>query len=171
MKLDALKPPEGSQHREKRVGRGRSSGHGKTSGRGQKGQRSRSGSRRWPGFQGGQMMLYRRLPKRGMSRGGKANMTTHTKMHFAVVNIEKLNIFDSESVVGPHELIERGLVRGMSRPVKILANGKLTRSLTVKAHAFSAKAAEAIHQAGGTTEVLPLIMERGRIGTAEQEAC
>ena len=142
--LSNLKPPRGSRHRKVRVGRGIGSKLGKTSGAGNKGQKSRKGYSQRPGFEGGQMPLHRRIPKRGFHNPfGK---------DYAVVNLESLNIFAAGDVVTPDSLRERGLTRSASRPVKILGDGELNTSLTVRAHAFSKSAEEKIARAGGKIE-------------------
>lgn len=142
--LSNLKPPRGSRHRKVRVGRGIGSKLGKTSGAGNKGQKSRKGYSQRPGFEGGQMPLHRRIPKRGFHNPfGK---------EYAVVNLECLNIFAAGDVVTPDSLRERGLSRSASRPVKILGDGELNTSLTVRAHAFSKSAEEKIARAGGKIE-------------------
>lgn len=148
MKLHELKPAEGSQHRSKRIGRGPGSGWGKTSGRGHKGQKARSGGGKGPSFEGGQTPLQRRLPKRGFSN-------YPFKKTFSVIHLSDLNRFEQGSVVTPEEMVDCGLVKQMENGgVKVLANGKVDRALTVKAHAFSASAKEAIEAAGGTVEVI-----------------
>jgi large subunit ribosomal protein L15 len=144
--LSNLKPPRGSRHRKVRVGRGMGSKLGKTAGAGNKGQQSRRGYSRRPGFEGGQMPLHRRLPKRGFS---SPSPTT-----YAVVNVESLNVFSAGETVTPAELFGRGLVRAGRDGVKILGNGDLKISLTVHAHAFSKSAQEKITGAGGKVEVL-----------------
>ncbi len=146
MKLDDLRPPIGSNKKRKRVGRGEGSGHGKTSCRGHKGQGSRSGGGTRPGFEGGQMPLQRRLPKRGFHNP--------FRIHMAVVNLEQLDVFPSGSDVSPEILAEKGLIRGKSQRVKILGDGALSKPLTIKAHGFSAKAKEKIEAAGGKIEIL-----------------
>ena len=148
MKLDELKPAPGSNRKRKRVGRGDGSGHGKTSCRGHKGQGSRSGGNIAPGFEGGQMPLQRRLPKRGF--------TNPFKIDVAVINLQQLDAFAAGAEVSPQTLAERGLVRGKARRVKILGDGALAKALTVKAHSFSAKAKEKIESAGGKAEVIPI---------------
>jgi large subunit ribosomal protein L15 len=147
MKLDDLKPAAGSNKKRKRVGRGDGSGHGKTSGRGHKGQGARSGGNVQPGFEGGQMPLQRRLPKRGF----------HNPFRIAVsvVNIEQLEAFPSGSEVTPERLLEHGLIGRKNGRVKILGDGALSKPLTVKAHGFSAKAKEKIESSGGKTELIP----------------
>jgi large subunit ribosomal protein L15 len=142
--LSNLKPPRGSRHRKVRVGRGIGSKLGKTAGAGNKGQKSRKGYSQRPGFEGGQMPLHRRIPKRGFHNPfGK---------EYAVVNLEALNAFAAGDVVTPDSMRERGLVRSASRPVKILGDGELKASLTVRAHAFSKSADEKIARAGGKVE-------------------
>jgi large subunit ribosomal protein L15 len=145
MDLSRLHPAPGSTRRRKRVGRGPGSGHGKTAGRGHKGRLSRSGGNSPPGYEGGQMPLQRRLPKRGFR--------PVRRVVYQIVNLAQLAAFPAGSTVGPAELHARGLARGRG-PVKCLADGSLPHALTVKAHAFSAKAREQIAAAGGTVEVL-----------------
>jgi large subunit ribosomal protein L15 len=144
--LSNLKPPRGSRHRKVRVGRGMGSKLGKTSGAGNKGQQSRRGYSRRPGFEGGQMPLHRRLPKRGFSQPFRKS--------FAVVNIESLNAFASGDTVTPESLTGLGIVRAMRGGIKILGDGELKVALTVRAHAFSKSAQEKITKAGGKVEVL-----------------
>lgn len=144
--LSNLKPPRGSRHRKVRVGRGMGSKLGKTSGAGNKGQQSRRGYSRRPGFEGGQMPLHRRLPKRGFSAPFSRT--------FAVVNVENLNAFAAGDTVTPEALTERGIARAQRSGVKVLGNGELKVALTVRAHAFSKSAQEKIAGAGGKTEVL-----------------
>ncbi|WP_338207980.1 50S ribosomal protein L15 [Lactiplantibacillus paraxiangfangensis] len=143
MKLHELTPSEGSRFSRRRIGRGESSGQGKTAGRGQKGQKARSKVR--VGFEGGQMPLYRRIPKRGF--------TNINRKEYAVVNLDSLNRFDDGAEVTPESLKEAGLVK-KSSAVKVLGNGKLNKKLTVKASKFSATAVAAIEAAGGKTEVI-----------------
>jgi large subunit ribosomal protein L15 len=143
--LSNLKPPRGSRHRKVRVGRGMGSKLGKTAGAGNKGQQSRRGYSRRPGFEGGQMPLHRRLPKRGFSAPFSKS--------FAVVNVESLNAFAAGDTITPELLAQHGIVRGKG-DVKVLGDGELKIALTVKAHAFSKSALEKIAQAGGKTEVL-----------------
>jgi large subunit ribosomal protein L15 len=145
--LENLKPAKGSTQARKRVGRGPGSGLGKTSGRGEKGQKSRSGFARKPGFEGGQMPLHRRVPKRGFTNA-------RFKKEFAEVNLGRLEIFEVGSIVTPEVLLKRGVIRHVKDGLKILADGKLTKSLTVRAHKFSAKAQETITGLGGKAEVL-----------------
>ena len=143
MKLHELTPSEGSRFSRRRIGRGDSSGQGKTSGRGQKGQKARGKVR--VGFEGGQMPLYRRIPKRGF--------TNINRKEYAVVNLDGLIRFDDGAEVTPESLKEAGLVK-KSSAVKVLGNGKLNKKLTVKASKFSATAVAAIEAAGGKTEVI-----------------
>jgi large subunit ribosomal protein L15 len=145
MDLGTLHPSPGSRRPIKRVGRGPGSGHGKTAGRGHKGKGARSGGNVKPGYEGGQMPLQRRLPKRGFKPIARTS--------YAVVNVRQLAAFDAGSTVGPDELHGRGLVR-RRRQVKLLGEGTLDRALTVKAHAFSDKARKAIEGAGGQAVVL-----------------
>jgi len=145
MQLDSMKPPPGSRKSPRRVGRGPGSGLGKTSGRGHKGRGARSGGNVHPGFEGGQMPLQRRLPKRGFFRRGR--------VAFQVVNIKDLAGFEPDSVVDEAALRERGLAKRRT-PIKVLGEGKIDRKLTVRAHGFSASARRAIEAAGGACEVL-----------------
>ncbi|ANY74225.1 MULTISPECIES: 50S ribosomal protein L15 [Paenibacillus] len=146
MKLHELSPAPGSRKERKRVGRGTSSGTGKTSGRGHKGQNARSGGGVRPGFEGGQNPLYRRLPKRGF--------VNPTRKEYAIVNIEELNSFAAGTEVTPEVLVESGIVNNTKSGIKILGNGEVTVSLTVKANKFSQSAVEKIEAAGGKTEVI-----------------
>lgn len=146
MKLHELKPAEGSRHERKRLGRGIGSGTGKTSGKGHKGQNARSGGGVRLGFEGGQNPLFRRLPKRGFNN--------INRKEFAIVSLDALNRFEEGTVVTPELLKETGVISALRDGVKVLANGELTVKLTVKAHKFSANAAEKIAQVGGTTEVI-----------------
>ena len=148
MRLNDLRPAEGSNKSRKRVGRGPSSGHGKTSGKGHKGQHARSGGGKRPGFEGGQMPLYRRIPKRGFTPYGG-------KTEYAVVNLKSLASFEAGSVVDPDGLVKAGLVKNGQRGlVKILGTGDIEHALTVKAHAVSAGARQKIEARGGRIEVL-----------------
>jgi large subunit ribosomal protein L15 len=144
--LSNLKPPRGSRHRKVRVGRGMGSKMGKTSGAGSKGQQSRRGYSRRAGFEGGQMPLHRRLPKRGFS--------SPFPKEFAVVNVESLNVFAAGDTVTPESLTGLGIVRAIRSGIKILGDGELKVALTVQAHAFSKSAQEKITRAGGKAEVL-----------------
>ena len=144
MKLNELKPAEGSRQVRNRVGRGTSSGNGKTAGRGQKGQKARGKVRL--GFEGGQMPLFRRMPKRGFKN--------INRVEYAVVNIEKLNKFEDGTEVTPTLLVESGIVKNEKDGIKILGNGELKKKLTVKANKFSASAKSAIEAAGGQAEVI-----------------
>lgn len=146
MKLHELKAAEGSRKKRNRVGRGMASGNGKTSGRGHKGQKARSGGGVRPGFEGGQMPLFQRLPKRGF--------TNINRKDYSIVNLEKLNQFDEGTEVTPELLVESGVISKVNTGVKILGNGTVEKKLTVKAHKFSASAKEAIEKAGGQTEVI-----------------
>jgi large subunit ribosomal protein L15 len=148
MDLSNLKPPKGAKHAKKRIGRGQGSGNGKTAGRGHKGAKSRSGFKFKRGFEGGQMPLHRRVPKRGFHNPFRVD--------YEVVNLDTLGAtFDAGSVVTPELLRERGLVSGGSRrPVKVLARGEVGKALTVRAHKFSGRAAEKIAAAGGVVEAI-----------------
>jgi large subunit ribosomal protein L15 len=147
MRLHNLKPRPGAKHRRKRLGQGESSGHGKTSGRGGKGQTARSGSSIRPGFEGGQMPLIRRMPKRGFNN-------TRFATRFLPVNLSDLNKFEEGSRVDELALRASGIAKGRSDGVKILGHGELQRKLTVAAHAFSASARAKIEAAGGSCEVV-----------------
>jgi large subunit ribosomal protein L15 len=147
MRLHDLKPRPGSKHRRKRLGQGESSGHGKTSGRGGKGQSARSGSSIRPGFEGGQMPLFRRIPKRGF------NNAEHT-VEYIPVNLEALNRFDDGARVDETALRSLGLANGRLSRIKILGTGDLTKKLVVSAHAFSASARTKIEAKGGACEVI-----------------
>ena len=146
MRLHNLKPRPGAKHRTKRLGQGESSGHGKTSGRGGKGQTARSGSSIRIGFEGGQMPLIRRIPKRGF------NNKQFTTVYLPV-NVSELNAFDEGARVDEAALRSVGLVNGNGDGIKILGNGELTKKLTVSAHAFSASAKTKIEAKGGTCEI------------------
>src|SRR5207244_7552911 len=147
MSLSTLRPPKGMKHAKKRIGRGQGSGQGKTAGRGHKGAKSRSGFKFKRGFEGGQMPLHRRVPKRGFHNP--------FRVEYAVVNLDTLGLkFDAGAVVTPELLREHGLVGGR-RPIKVLARGDMVKALTVRAHRFSLKAAEKLQAAGGTTEQIP----------------
>ncbi len=140
MKLGELRPPEGAVKKRKRVGCGSGSGHGKTCGRGTKGQRAHS-RRPKAGFEGGQMPLARRIPKRGFKNP--------CKKEYSVVNVSRLNVFDGGARVGPEELLKAGIIKHTKSPVKILGEGELQKSVTVKAHSYSKAAVKKIEDAGG----------------------
>jgi large subunit ribosomal protein L15 len=146
MRLHDLRPPKGARKNPKRVGRGEGSGLGKTSGKGHKGQRSRSGGGVRPGFEGGQMPLQRRLPKRGF--------TNIFKKRFDLVNLRDLDRFESGSIIDPEGLAAAGLIRKADNKVKLLGDGRIEKPLTLKVHSVSAKAREAVEAAGGTVEML-----------------
>ncbi len=146
MKLEELKSPPGANKRVKRVGRGTGSGHGKTSTRGHKGQKARSGGGVRPGFEGGQMPLQRRLPKRGF--------TNIFKKEYAIVNIRELNSFEDGSEINPEVLLNAGLINSIKDGVKILGDGELEKKLTVRAHKISRQAEEKITARGGRVEVI-----------------
>ena len=146
MDLSNLRPAEGSKHSDNfRRGRGHGSGNGKTAGKGHKGQKARSGGTR-PGFEGGQMPLYRRIPKRGC--------TNRNTKEIVGINVSALEVFDNDTVVSVETLIEAGIVKNPRDGVKILGNGELTKKLTVQANAFSASAAAKIESLGGKAEVI-----------------
>jgi large subunit ribosomal protein L15 len=147
MRLHDLKPRPGATHRRKRLGQGESSGHGKTSGRGGKGQTARSGSSIRIGFEGGQMPLIRRLPKRGFNNSQYAT-------RYIPVNLEVLNKFEDGATVNEAALRSLGLANGPEKRVKILGDGQLSRKLTVQAHAFSASAREKIEKIGGVCQLI-----------------
>ena len=144
--LESLRPPRGSRHRKVRVGRGMGSKLGKTSGAGNKGQKSRRGYSRRRGFEGGQMPLHRRIPKRGFRNAFGVS--------YSVVNLEELNAFPAGETVTPELLRAHGFVRRATDPIKVLGDGELKTKLIVHAHAFSATAKEKITKAGGTFEVV-----------------
>jgi large subunit ribosomal protein L15 len=150
--LSNLKRPQGSWHRKKRVGRGQGSGLGKTAGRGGKGQKARTGNMRFEGFEGGQSPLQRRLPKFGFN--------PPNRVQYAVVNLHELERFDAGSTVDEASLRARGLVKGTFDGIKVLAQGELTRKLTVKVHKLSERAREAVEKAGGSVELLPLVAHK-----------
>ena len=147
MKLHELQRNIGATHEKKRVGRGPGSGLGKTSGRGQKGQKARSGGSINPVFEGGQLPLYRRIPKRGFSNA-------KFKTVYAVINLEDLNIFGDGTVVTPALLKDTGLIKNQLDGIKVLGNGKLEKKLTIQANKFSASALEKIKEAGSKAEVI-----------------
>lgn len=147
MSLSNLRPPKGAKHSKKRIGRGQGSGQGKTAGRGHKGAKSRSGFKFKRGFEGGQMPLHRRIPKRGFHNPFRVS--------YEVVNLDTLGAkFEAGTVVTPDLLREKGIIPGGDGRVKILARGEPGKALTVRAHKFSGKAAEKIAAAGGVTEQL-----------------
>ncbi|WP_244834371.1 50S ribosomal protein L15 [Clostridium sp. BJN0001] len=146
MKLHELKPAEGSKHSPKRVGRGTGSGLGRNAGKGEKGQNARSGGGVRPGFEGGQMPLFRRLPKRGF--------TNIFAKKIVSINVDRLNIFDNGTEVTPELLLEKKVVSKVLDGIKILGNGSLEKSLTVKGCKFSKSAIEKIEAAGGKVEVM-----------------
>ena len=147
MGLHNLKPAKGSVRNRKRVGRGPGSGLGKTAGRGEKGQKSRSGYARKPGFEGGQMPLHRRIPKRGFTN-------SPFRKEFACVNLGRLEVFEAGTIVTPELLVKQGIVRQLRDGLKVLADGQLTKALTVHAHRFSGKAQERIAALGGKAELI-----------------
>jgi large subunit ribosomal protein L15 len=144
--LNALQPTPGSRKPRKRLGRGPGSGTGKTSGKGDKGQNARSGGGVRPGFEGGQLPLFQRLPKRGFKNVNRKD--------YAIINLDDLNAFSAGDVVSPETLLGRNVIKKVLSGVKILGNGQLEKALTVKAHKFSKSAEEAIIKAGGTVEVM-----------------
>ena len=146
MKLHELKPAPGSTTAPKRLGRGVGSGLGKTSGKGHKGAKARSGGGKRPGFEGGQMPLVRRLPKRGFFNPFRTE--------YVAVNVSRLEVFEDGATVSPVELIQMGIIKKIEDGVKIMGNGELTRKLTVQANKFTATAKEKIEAAGGKAEVI-----------------
>ncbi len=144
--LHNLKPAPGSRKKPRRIGRGPGSGHGKTAGRGSKGQKSRSGYSAKRGFEGGQMPLHRRLPKRGF--------TNIFRKEYAVVNLATLARYEAGESIGPERLMADGIVKKLGHGLKVLANGELKHALVVKAHKFSKQAQAKIEAAGGTVEVV-----------------
>jgi large subunit ribosomal protein L15 len=144
LNLSTLRPAHGSRKKPKRIGRGPGSGHGKTATAGNKGQLSRSGRKQYFGFEGGQMPLHRRLPKRGF--------TNLFRKEYAVVNVGALNTLDGD--ITPERLVKEGLVKALLSGVKVLGDGELTKAIVVKAHRFSKSAAEKIARAGGRAEVI-----------------
>ena len=145
MKLSELSPAPGAKKDRRRVGRGDSSGHGTYSGRGRKGQKARAGYRTKRGFEGGQLPLIKRLPQ-------KRGFVNIFRKEYSVVNIAKLNMFESGSEVTPEKMMASGLVKSLRQPVKVLADGELTYPLSIKAHRFSAAARAKIEAAGGSAE-------------------
>ena len=146
MKLHELSPAPGSAKEAFRKGRGAGSGNGKTAGKGHKGQNARAGGGVRPGFEGGQIPLYRRLPKRGFHNA--------FAKHYAVVNVDVLNAFEDGATVNAAALLEKGIIRKVNDGLKVLGNGEVTKKLTVEASIFSASAKEKIEAAGGKTEVI-----------------
>ena len=146
MKLHDLKPAVGATTAEKRLGRGIGSGLGKTSGKGHKGAKARSGGGKRPGFEGGQMPLTMRLPKRGF--------TNKWRTEYVAINVDRLEVFEDGQVVTPVELIEMGIIKKIEDGVKIMGNGELTKKLTVRANKFTASAKEKIEAVGGKAEVI-----------------
>jgi len=146
LRLHELRPPEGAKQVAKRKGRGMSSGMGKTSGRGQKGQKARSGSGIKPGFEGGQMPYFQRLPKRGFKN--------IFKKKWNIINIGDLNVFEEGTKVTPELLLEAGMLKNLRDPLKVLGDGELDRKLEVCAHSFSSQAQAKIEAAGGKAEVI-----------------
>lgn len=146
LKLSDLKSPKGAHKKRKVVGRGPGSGHGKTSCRGSKGQTSRTGKGKRPGFEGGQMPLIRRIPKRGF--------TNRFKQEFQVVNLQNLNKYKEDSTITPKELFAQGIIKKLDIPVKILGKGKIKKRIIVKAHKFSQSAQRAIEEVGGKVELV-----------------
>lgn len=145
MRQDNIAPPPGSKRARKRIGRGNASGHGTYAGRGLKGQKSRSGNKMRPGFEGGQLPLIKRLPR-------KRGFVNIFRKEYSIVNLDKLNIFEEGSEVTPKKLHAAGLVKTLKHPVKILANGEVSHAVTVKANRFSAAAKAKIEAAGGKAE-------------------
>ena len=147
MKLNSMYPAEGATKNRKRIGRGTSSGTGKTARKGHKGQNARSGGGVRPGFEGGQLPLFRRLPKRGFSNA-------KFKTEYAIINLSDLNKFENDTVITPELLKEMGLVKNQIDGIKVLGNGTLEKKLTIKAHKFSSVAKEQIEKLGGKAEVI-----------------
>jgi large subunit ribosomal protein L15 len=145
MNLSNLRPPKGQKHKKQRIGQGMGSGRGKYSGRGAKGQKSISGYSKMRGFEGGQMPLHRRLPKRGF--------TNVFRKEYAIVNVGALERLDGDNFT-PESLMERGIVKKLNAGLKILGNGELTRKITVRAHVYSKSALEKIQKAGGSAETI-----------------
>jgi large subunit ribosomal protein L15 len=146
LSINTLKPAPGANRKNKRVGRGIGSGHGKTATRGYNGQHSRAGSSMRPGFEGGQMPLYRRLPKRGFNN--------IFRKEYIVVNLDKLASFEAGAKVDPAALRNNGIIKNLNEDIKILGTGELTNSIHVAAHRFSKSAIEKIQKAGGSVEVI-----------------
>jgi len=146
MRIEDIRPADGSTKNKKRVGRGVGSGHGKTSCKGHKGQKARSGGTKGAGFEGGQMPLQRRIPKRGFKN--------IFKKEFAIVNLDIIDALKDDAVITPELLIEKGVIKKMKDGLKVLAKGSIQRPVTIKANAFSTSAAAKIEAAGGKTEVI-----------------
>ncbi len=146
MKLEDLQPAAGSKRRDKRVGRGVGSGHGKTSCKGHKGQKARSGGTKGPAFEGGQMPLQRRLPKRGFKN--------HFSVEFAIINLKDINTLEDMDIITPEALLEKGVIKNLKSGLKVLGEGEIQRPVTIKADAFSASALAKIAAAGGKAEVV-----------------
>jgi large subunit ribosomal protein L15 len=146
MKIEDLKPAPGSRKRNKRVGRGIGSGHGKTSCKGHKGQKARSGGTKGPGFEGGQMPLQRRIPKRGFKN--------RFAIEYAIINLKDIVKIQDVDIITPEIFIEKGIIKDLKNGIKVLGNGDIQRPLTIKAHAFSASAISKISAAGGKAEVV-----------------
>jgi large subunit ribosomal protein L15 len=146
MRIEDIKPAEGSTKNKKRVGRGFGSGHGKTSCKGHKGQKARSGGQKGAGFEGGQMPLQRRIPKRCFKN--------IFRPEYAIVNLDTIDALKDDAVVTPELLVEKGVIKDVKDGIKVLGNGSIQRPVTIKAHAFSAAATAKIEAAGGKTEVI-----------------
>jgi len=146
MKLEDLQPAAGSRKKNKRVGRGVGSGHGKTSCKGHKGQKARSGGTKGAGFEGGQMPLQRRLPKRGFKN--------HFAVEFAIINLKDINALKGIDIITPESLLEKGVIKDLKSGLKVLGEGEIQRPITIKADAFSASALAKIAAAGGKAEVV-----------------
>jgi large subunit ribosomal protein L15 len=146
MKIEDLKPAPGSRKRNKRVGRGIGSGHGKTSCKGHKGQKARSGGTKGPGFEGGQMPLQRRIPKRGFKN--------RFAIEYAIINLKDIVKIQDTDIITPEIFIEKGIIKDLKNGIKVLGNGDIQRPLTIRAHAFSASAISKISAAGGKAEVV-----------------
>ena len=146
MRIEDIKPAEGSTKNKKRIGRGFGSGHGKTSCKGHKGQKARSGGPKGAGFEGGQMPLQRRVPKRGFKN--------IFRTEYAIVNLDIIDAMKDDAVVTPELLVEKGVIKDVKDGIKVLGNGSIQRPVTIKAHAFSAAATAKIEAAGGKAEVL-----------------
>jgi len=144
--LEDLQPAAGSKRRDKRVGRGVGSGHGKTSCKGHKGQKARSGGTKGPAFEGGQMPLQRRLPKRGFKN--------HFSVEFAIINLKDINTLKDMDIITPEALLEKGVIKNLKSGLKVLGEGEMQRPVTIKADAFSASALAKIAAAGGKAEVV-----------------